>query len=266
MRTSEVISLTRTAPDGRPDHRPTLLVFTLGADQDALRHPLLPARLRAAERDLREACLETALEAGRRAGCRIVISSPRRLATGPDVGWIPQPGGTFGDRLRGVLDRALVENPGPVLVVGADSPGLEAGHLRRTLEILEADPDAVVLGPAVDGGVYLLGACRPFDAALAAARWCERGTRASLLQSLAREGRPAVVLDTPLLDLDTRADLERWIAAGASAAPALRAPVARLSRLLAGVRRPPASSAPRPAVSPWARLHSGRAPPPPTAR
>jgi 2-phospho-L-lactate guanylyltransferase (CobY/MobA/RfbA family) len=244
---------------GRP---PTLLVFTLGADQDAQRRPLLPAALLAAERDLREACLASALEAGRAAGCRLVVVSPKPLAPGAGIDWMPQEGATFADRLRGALARAFAEGSGPVLMVGGDSPGLEAAHLRRALEILSGTPDAVVLGPAADGGVYLLGANQPFDSALAAVRWCDRRTRASLVASLNAHGRPALVLELSLLDLDTRADLERWIAAGPGT-PLLRALSLRLSRLLASSRRPGAAASCRAARSHGSRLHSGRAPPPP---
>jgi hypothetical protein len=63
---------------------PTLLVFTLGAAHEALRHPLLPWRHREEELRLRHACLEATLEAGRRAGCRLEVSSPSRLDVAQD--------------------------------------------------------------------------------------------------------------------------------------------------------------------------------------
>ncbi len=42
-----------------------------------------------------------------------------------------------------------------VVIVGADCPGLTAAHLGEALEAL--DHEDLVLGPAEDGGYYLIG-------------------------------------------------------------------------------------------------------------
>ncbi len=66
---------------------------------------------------------------------------------GDDVPLEEQGGGDLGERL------AQVEAPG--IVLGADIPGLSVRHLHDAVKALEVLP--VAIGPASDGGYYLLG-------------------------------------------------------------------------------------------------------------
>ena len=66
---------------------------------------------------------------------------------GDDVPLVEQGEGDLGARLARVA--------GPAIVLGADIPGLTASHLRDAAKALESVP--VVIGPASDGGYYLLG-------------------------------------------------------------------------------------------------------------
>lgn len=59
------------------------------------------------------------------------------------------------DQGEGDLGARLARAPAPGVVLGADIPGLTAGHLRDAARALEEVP--VVIGPASDGGYYLLG-------------------------------------------------------------------------------------------------------------
>lgn len=60
--------------------------------------------------------------------------------------------GDLGERMaRGFVNAP----PGPVVIIGADAPGLRARHLRRAFEALNG-ADAV-FGPAEDGGYWLVG-------------------------------------------------------------------------------------------------------------
>ena len=280
-----------------PPLRPTLLVFTLGAAGERARRPLLPAAHGQAEMELRRGLLESALAAGREAGCRLRVSMPgaarRRADLAADVHHVPQEGESFGERLELACRAARAEaedvdhgasdafdsphpsaTSAPLLVVGADVPGLAAHHLRTALAALDADPDAVVLGPSPDGGFYLLATARPLPGLAGLTRWCRPDTLARLRRSLRRTGRRVVLLE-PLADLDHRKDLERWIAAPARRAPdpttgptsvaglqALwRSLLRRLARLLADLRRPPTRRQPRhlrPALVP---VRSPRPPP-----
>src|SRR5262245_34692709 len=217
--------------------RPTLLVFTLGATREALRHPLLPWRHRNEELRLRQACLESTLEAGRRAGCRLEVSSPTPFDLAHDVHWSPQRGATFGERLRDALSAAFARRAGRVIVVGADVPGLAVRHIDSALAELDRDPSAVALGPSLDGGFYLLAAARPIGEALEEVAWCGPDARRSLTEALVARGR-AVRLLEPLADLDTPGDLDRWIRSVSRQTSVWATWARRLSRVLASLRAP----------------------------
>ncbi|HYO14029.1 MAG TPA: DUF2064 domain-containing protein [Thermoanaerobaculia bacterium] len=216
--------------------KPTLLVFTLGAARESARHRLLPERLRGMETGLRDGCFEVALKAGEACGCRIEVCSPSPIPVPEGVENVAQTGGDFGSRLAEAVGGALDRGVGPLLVVGSDVPGLTARHLARALSLLAEDPDRVVLGPSPDGGLYLLGTCRPLEGLGTAARWCRRDTLRGLLRTLRAAGRPVVLLE-PLADLDRPADLERWLARR-HGDERWRSVVGLLRRVLAGLRRP----------------------------
>lgn len=66
-----------------------------------------------------------------------------------------QRGDTFGERLANALEDVFTNGYENVLVIGNDSPGLSAGLLQKANQALLAGQ--LVLGPSLDGGVYLIG-------------------------------------------------------------------------------------------------------------
>ncbi|MGO9976614.1 MAG: DUF2064 domain-containing protein [Solirubrobacteraceae bacterium] len=83
----------------------------------------------------------------------------RRLA-GPDALLFPQNGDGISGRLADGTARVFSRGPGPLLIVWPDLPRLRRAHADAALGDLEAGCD-VVLGPAYDGGFYLVGIPRP---------------------------------------------------------------------------------------------------------
>lgn len=244
----------------RAPQQPTLLIFTLGPHRESGRRRLLPGRWRTLEDSLHRRGLEAALAAGRACGCRIEVAAPRRLDLPEDVLQAPQRGRGFAARLRSAVAAARSRSTGPLLVVGTDCPDLSAAHLADALERLRRDPGGVVLGPARDGGFYLLAADGPLDDELAEVRWCRSDTLATLLAALRRRGRRADLLE-PLRDLDRTADLELWLARGGPAARPWRELRRRLLALFARLRRPLPLSGPARPLPARVRTAPGRAPP-----
>lgn len=74
---------------------------------------------------------------------RMLPKGPARIVQGP---------GDLGDRMGRVL-RGMP--PGPVVIVGGDVPGITLAHISAAFRLLGAH-DAV-LGPALDGGYWLVG-------------------------------------------------------------------------------------------------------------
>jgi rSAM/selenodomain-associated transferase 1 len=129
-------------------------------------------------------------------GARIALPSTRPRT-------IPQGRGDLGRRMQRILDRA---RPGPVIVVGGDIPQLRADHVARALRLLgRAD---VVLGPAEDGGYWLVGARRLRRTPLMfrSVRWSSRHALDDTRANLA--GLRVALADT-LADIDDGTDYAR---------------------------------------------------------
>lgn len=80
---------------------------------------------------------------------------------GEGLDYRAQGDGDLGARMDAAFKAAFDDEFQKVIVVGSDLPGLAADHLRLAISAL-SDRDAVI-GPATDGGYYLLGLGRPLD-------------------------------------------------------------------------------------------------------
>ena len=135
-----------------------------------------------------------------------VTADPGFAGVGPldGIGLIAQGGGDLGRRMARVA-RALP--PGPVVIVGTDSPGVTPGHAATAFRALGA-ADAV-FGPAVDGGYWLVGLKRRprFIDPFRNVRWSSAMALADTLANLG--GRRWVLLEV-LEDVDDGASYARW--------------------------------------------------------
>ncbi len=73
---------------------------------------------------------------------------------------LPQRGADLGERLLHVTEDFLDAGYDAVCLVNSDSPTLPCELLRRAIEALAPTGDRIVLGKAVDGGYYIIGAKR----------------------------------------------------------------------------------------------------------
>jgi uncharacterized protein len=79
---------------------------------------------------------------------------------GPRATLFPQNGEGIAARLSDAAARVFTHRERPLLVVWPDLPRLRPEHASAALEDLRAGCD-VVLGPVIDGGLYLVGIGRP---------------------------------------------------------------------------------------------------------
>lgn len=105
--------------------------------------------------------------------------------------------------MSAALDECLAE-AGEALVVGTDIPGIDAGTVEAAFAAL-GDHD-VVIGPARDGGYYLVGISRSRPGIFSGIEW---STARVLSQTLARtvELDLSVALLEAKTDVDTSADV-----------------------------------------------------------
>lgn len=83
----------------------------------------------------------------------------RTLTPFPAV-FLAQRGATLGDRMYGGMRDLLGFGFDAIVMIGSDLPTLPSVHVSAALDILARRPDALVLGPAEDGGYYLIGVTR----------------------------------------------------------------------------------------------------------
>ena len=118
-----------------------------------------------------------------------------------------QPEGDLGARMGAAFAAAFAAGAGRVAVIGTDCPGLRADHLRQALAALQTAD--VVLGPATDGGYYLLGLREPRPELLANKTWSTDSVLADTLADARRLGLRVALLPE-LRDVDTAEDLAAW--------------------------------------------------------
>lgn len=127
------------------------------------------------------------------------------------LAYLPQHDGDLGARMRAAVEHAVAEGADRVVVIGTDCPDVDAATVAEALAAL-ADAD-VVLGPALDGGYYLVGVRAPADRASAAlfagVPWSAPDTLEVSLARAAAAGLTVAQL-APLRDVDTGEDLAWW--------------------------------------------------------
>lgn len=95
---------------------------------------------------------------------------------------------------------------GPVALVSSDLPGLPEGSLRRTFAALEDGAD-VVLGPALDGGYWLIAMDEPQIAPFREIPWSTPAVFGVTARRCEEAGLELAVLE-PWRDVDTAVDLD----------------------------------------------------------
>ncbi len=135
----------------------------------------------------------------------------------------PQVGDTLGQRLHHAFGR-LLRSPGDrAVIIGSDSPDLPAATLRRAFRKLKHRD--VVLGPATDGGYYLIGLRAPAPALFDGIAWSGPEVLGQTVRAVERAGLTLSLLPV-WYDVDDDASLH------------ILESMCRARRLAGGVRLP----------------------------
>ncbi len=169
-----------------------------------------------------------------------VLASGTKLVLADGTAGAPSGVAGFGRSLWHATQALFGQGHESVCVLNSDSPTLPTGCLIAAARALQGGHDRAVLGPAEDGGYYLLGMTRPHAALFANIDWSTEQVAAQTRAAAAALGLEVDELP-PWYDVDDRAALDRLLrefqAGGAGyAAPATFACVQRLglrSRLAA---------------------------------
>jgi rSAM/selenodomain-associated transferase 1 len=182
---------------------PRVALFTRWPEPGKAKTRLIPALGPQGAADLHRRLTERTVAIVRAAGLPLEIRSTG-AAPAAFRDWlgvesvIDQGDGDLGARLSRTAETL------PVLLLGADIPGLAPAHLAAAAAALATAP--AVIGPAADGGYWLLGLAAPMPALFEDIAW---GTEKVLAQTRDKLPSGTKLLDT-LADLDTPEDLAHW--------------------------------------------------------
>lgn len=126
---------------------------------------------------------------------------------GADLVYQPQGIGDLGSRMVQALSDAFLENLDFVVIIGTDCPGLNVDFLTKAFT-LELDHD-LVLGPALDGGYYLIGLRRFIPELFSGISWSTAEVLQQTVNIALKLGLSVVYLPS-LGDVDRPEDLQIW--------------------------------------------------------
>lgn len=195
-------------------NRKALILFTRFPEPGATKTRLIPALgpdgAAALQRQLTEKALRQAEDFRLQGNVELEIhfegGSPASMGQ-----WLgqhifkPQAAGTIGERMEQAFSQAFACGMAAVVLIGTDCPGITADILRQAFQALRGND--LVLGPALDGGYYLIGLSKPHPFLFHDIAW---GTSAVLQQTLSQAQGLQVYQLPSLNDIDRPEDLHHF--------------------------------------------------------
>jgi 8-oxo-dGTP pyrophosphatase MutT (NUDIX family) len=121
-----------------------------------------------------------------------------------------QRGDDLGARLEGVAEDLLASGAKAVAIVDSDTPTLPVAFLEEAINALQSDAVDVVLGPAQDGGYYLVGLRAPQPSLFRGIPWSTSSVLRASLHAADASGLRVHLLQS-WYDVDEPPDLDRLV-------------------------------------------------------
>ena len=174
----------------------TRLIPALGAEGAALLHAQMIRRTMHVASGLAAVGVELHHHGGLPRNWRTLLRTKTALR--------PQVEGDLGTRLRIAIENSFARGDEAVVVIGTDCPFVDRRTILDAFDRLRRCD--MVIGPATDGGYYLLGLRRPARQVFEGIDW---GTANVLAQTLAQAASAGLSISqlNPLADIDTPVDL-----------------------------------------------------------
>ena len=144
--------------------------------------------------------------------------------------YIPQKGADLGERMAGAFLDAFAGGHRRVILIGSDFPDIPESFFKESLDALKTHDS--VIGPAMDGGYYLIGFRKEtfFHQAFEGMDWGTEGVFRQTLSILKDHGKGVYVLPV-WNDIDTIEDLREFIQRSESSGSATSKTMSFLSKL-----------------------------------
>jgi len=195
-RDERLVVFTRHPTPGRAKTR---LIPAIGAVAAARVHrDLTEHTLRRLAPLARDATIEVRYEGASEEAFRRWLGSQPRLA--------PQGDGDLGDRMARAVADAFREGARRAVLIGVDAPDLAPSHVREAFARLRACD--LVIGPAQDGGYYLIGLRAPVPEVFAGIEWGSSSVLEATAAAARRRDLHVETVET-LADVDRPEDLPR---------------------------------------------------------
>ncbi|MBA4747581.1 MAG: TIGR04282 family arsenosugar biosynthesis glycosyltransferase [Sphingopyxis sp.] len=186
---------------------PRLVLFARYPVPAACKTRLIPALGAEGAAALHRNLTERTVATLRQSGCPVTLAYTGAEAAafaawlGGNIVLVEQVEGDLTAKLTACID------PAPVIFFGADTPDLALRHVEQAIAALLTHD--VVIGPAEDGGYYLIGMRTPLPQLLTDMPWSTEQVLPETLERLNQLGLEPVLLET-LSDCDRPEDLARW--------------------------------------------------------
>lgn len=118
-----------------------------------------------------------------------------------------QKGACLGERLHNSMAAAFAESKKKAIVIGTDCPGLTLSHITQAFRLLNHSD--LVLGPAYDGGYYLIGLTKPVKKLFQDITWSSNLVYRQTIKAAKQANLETTELEK-LSDIDCPADLPQW--------------------------------------------------------
>lgn len=198
-----------------PIHRRALIVLAKPPIAGRAKTRLCPPlTLDEAARFAAAALADTVAVARSVPGCRVILAHPPgalpalRAALGdalPEPCVIPP--GDVGEAMDGAMRNAFAGGATHVALIGSDLPSLPPAYITAAFAALDTGAD-VALGPAEDGGYYLIATVTPRSALFRGIAWSTGAVFAQTVAQIAADGLTLAALPS-WYDVDSATDLLR---------------------------------------------------------
>ena len=118
-----------------------------------------------------------------------------------------QVGGDLGDKMQAAIEECLESGADKVVIIGSDLPDISAGIIEEAFRAL--DESDIYVGPAHDGGFYLLGVRQTIGSLFNDIEWSTAGVCRKLLSNVC-EMDLSVTMSEALRDLDDATDFRHF--------------------------------------------------------
>ncbi|MCB2209540.1 TIGR04282 family arsenosugar biosynthesis glycosyltransferase [bacterium] len=115
--------------------------------------------------------------------------------------------GNIGVRMMDAIRQAFEQGAEKAVLIGSDIPGITWDIVEQAFDVI--DDETVAIGPAKDGGFYLIGMQSPGVDIFENIPWSTSGVLACTISNITQQGCLPGFVPT-LQDIDYAEDLRRW--------------------------------------------------------